>query len=515
MAVRTAMGASGHRIGWEYLKESLLLGVLGGMGGLALARVGLNVLEALAPTQLPRLDEVSLSSPVLIFTLCVSLGTGVLFGLFPILRHRRKAVVDSLKQGGSRGMMGGDRHRAQNSLAVIQLALALVLLVASGLMLRSFQSIWETDPGFRNPDGVLAFRVRVPPQEVRDAADAARTHELIARRLGELPGVTSVGLGTGIPMDGSGNVNPFYVEGFTLPADGPPPIRRHKWIGENYFETLQIPLIVGRTFTWEDVHNRMPVAILSESLAREYFDSPQAALGQRVAARPDPPRWHRVVGVVADVRDDGMGSTPLLAVYWPQVTLAFWEGNPADQVQTWRTMGYAVRSDRVGTVGFLQDVRDAVWSVNANLPLTGVQTLPELMAQSTARTSFTMVLLVIAGGVALILGIVGVYGVISYAVSLRAREIGLRMAMGARAADVKAMVLRQGLILSSVGVAVGLVLAFGLTRLMSGLLFGVEPTDPLTYALVGAGLIVVALTASYLPARRAASVDPITVLRTE
>ncbi len=247
----------------------------------------------------------------------------------------------------------------------------------------------------------------------------AKAHELIARRLGELPGVSSVGLATSIPMDGSGNVNPFYVEGTTPEGDGPPPIRRHKWIGEGYFETLQIPLLVGRTFTWQDVNTRFPGAILSESLAREYFGSPDAALGQRVAARPDPPRWHEVVGVVADVRDDGMGSAPLLAVYWPQVTLAFWEGNAPDDIATWRTMGYAIRSDRVGTSGFLDDVRDVVWSVNPNLPLTGVQTLPDLMAQSTAQTSFTMILLAIAAGVALILGIVGVYGVISYAVSLR------------------------------------------------------------------------------------------------
>jgi predicted permease len=515
MAVRTAMGASGRRIGWEYLKESLLLGVLGGIAGLALAYVGLDVLKTMGVAQLPRLEEVTLSPTVLLFTLCVSLCTGAFFGLFPILRHRRKAVVDALKQGGHTGMSGGERHRTQNSLAVTQLALALVLLVASGLMLRSFQSIWATDPGFQNPEGVLAFRVRIPPQEIQSGAEMAKAHELIARRLGELPGASSVGLGQSIPMDGSGNVNPFYVDGVTLGGDGPPPIRRHKWIGEGYFETLQIPLLVGRTFTWQDVESRFPGAILSESLAREYFGSPDAALGQRVAARPDPPRWYEVVGVVADVRDDGMGSTPLLEVYWPQVTTAFWEGNAPDQIATWRTMGYAIRSDRVGTAGFLDEVRDVVWSVNPNLPLTGVQTLTSLMEQSTARTSFTMILLAVAAGVALILGVVGVYGVISYAVSLRSREIGMRMALGARDGDVKGMVLKHGLILSGIGVAIGLGLAFGLTRLMSGLLYGVSATDPLTYGVVAAGLIAVALTASYLPARRAASLDPITVLRSE
>jgi predicted permease len=306
MAVRTAMGAGRNRIGWEYLKESLLLGVLGGMGGLALAHAGLRILVAMGPTQLPRLDEVSMRPVVLLFTLAVSLGAGAFFGMFPILRHRRKDVVDALKQGGTSGLPGRGRHRAQNTLAVSQVALALVLLVASGLMLRSFQSIRKADPGFRNPDKVLALRIRVPSQEIQDTAEAARTHERIARRLEEIAGVTSVGFGTNIPMDPFGNVNPFHVDGVTPRGDGPPPIRRHKWISEGYFETLQIPLLVGRTFTWEDVHNRFPGAILSESLAREYFGTPEAALGQRVSARPEPVRWHEVVGVAANVREDGM-----------------------------------------------------------------------------------------------------------------------------------------------------------------------------------------------------------------
>jgi putative ABC transport system permease protein len=222
-----------------------------------------------------------------------------------------------------------------------------------------------------------------------------------------------------------------------------------------------------------------------------------------------------VVGVAADVRYDGMDRNPPLMVYWPQVTLAFWEGSPADQIQTWRFMGFAIRSNRVGTSGFLRDVREAVWSVNPNLPLRGVRTLPALMAQSVARTSFTLVLLGIFAGAALILGIVGVYGVISYAVSQRSRELGLRIALGARPEQVKGMVLRQGLILSGIGVAIGLGLAFGLTRLMAGLLFGVSPLDPVTFVAVAAGLTGVAAVASYLPAHRASAVDPINALRAE
>jgi predicted permease len=515
MAVRTAMGANRVRIGWEYLKESLLLGVLGGLGGLALAYGGLEALLATGSANLPRLDEVSLNTGVLLFALVVSLGAGAFFGMFPVLRFGRSGLVNSLKEGGRSGTTGKKRHRVQNGLAVSQMALALVLLVASGLMLRSFISLRNVEPGFHNPDNVLALRLFISGNDIAGAAEAAAMHEAIARRLAEIPGVTSVGLATAIPMGPGNNVNPLYVDGQDYSGDQTATIHRHKWLGEGYLETLQIPLLLGRTFTWQDVHDRTPAVLVSESLAREYWGSPAAAMGKRVSVRPDPVRWHEVIGVVADVREDGLGQTPPLMVYWPQVTLAFWEGTTLDNVQTWRGMGYAIRSDRIGTAGFQDDVRAAIWEINPNLPVRGLQPLEDLMAGSIARTSFTMVLLGVAAGVALLLGIVGVYGVISYAVSQRSRELGLRMALGAQAGQVKGMVVRQGLILAGIGVTIGLGLAVGLTRLMSGLLFGVSPVDPLTFLAVAAGLTGVALVASYLPARRAASVDPMNTLRAE
>jgi predicted permease len=515
MAIRSAMGASRGRIGWEYLKESLSLGVLGGIGGLALANFGLDALVAAGSANLPRLDEVSMNWGVLAFALLVSLGAGAFFGMFPVLRQSRAAPVDALKEGGRSGTTGKRRQRAQNVLAVSQMALALVLLIASGLMFRTFVSLWRVDPGFHNPENVLALRLFIPGQEVADPADVAATHERIALRLAEIPGVQSVAFGTAVPMDGNGNVNPVYVDGFDYSGDQTASIRRHKWIGGGYLETLEIPLLLGRTLTWQDVRERAPAVLVSESLAREYWGSPQAALGQRVSVRSEPPRWYEVVGVVADVREDGLSQVPPLMVYWPQVTLAFWEGDPPDQVRTWRGMGYAVRSDRIGTVGFLDEIRAAIWEINPNLPVRGLQSLEELMGQSIARTSFTLVLLGVAAGVALLLGVIGVYGVISYAVSQRSRELGLRMAMGAQASQVKGMVVRQGLVLSAVGVAIGVALALGLTRLMAGLLFGVSPVDPLTFLAVAAGLVGVALLASYLPARRAAGVDPMDVLRAE
>lgn len=515
MAVRSAMGASRGRIGWEYLKESLSLGVLGGAGGLALANFGLDALVAAGPANLPRLDEVSVNWSVLAFALVVSLGAGAFFGMFPVLRQRRAEPVDALKEGGRSGTTGVRRQRAQNALAVCQMALALVLLIASGLMFRTFVSLWRVDPGFHNPENVLALRLYIPRSEVADAAEVAATHERIARRLADIPGVQSVALGTMMPMDGVSNVNPLYVDGFDYTGDQPASIRRHKWIGGGYLETLEIPLLLGRTLTWQDVRERAPAVLVSESLAREYWGSAQAALGQRVSVRSEPQRWNEIVGVVADVREDGLSQNPPLMVYWPQVTLAFWEGDPPDQIFTWRGMGFAIRSDRVGTVGFVDEVRAAVWEINPNLPVRGLQSLEELMGQSIARTSFTLVLLGVAGGVALLLGIIGVYGVISYAVSQRSREMGLRMAMGAQASQVKGMVVRQGLVLSAIGVTIGLALAVGLTRLMAGLLFGVSPVDPLTFLAVAAGLTGVAVLASYLPARRAAGVDPMDVLRAE
>ena len=515
MAVRTAMGASRRRIGWEYMKEGVVLGLLGGLVGLPLALAGLRILTAMAPGWLPRIEEISLSPVVFLFTLGISVLAGLFFAVFPVVRHGRRNLVDDLKQGGATGMAGTRRNRVQSALAVSQLALALFLMVASGLMLRSFQALQNVDTGFRNPEEVLALRVNIPRSEIRDTEEMALAHESIARRLAEIPGVESVGLALDIAMDAWGNLNPFTVDGVDPPGGGPSPTRRHNWIGAGYFETLQIPLVAGRTFTWDDVHNRFPGTILSESLALEYFGSPQAAIGQRVAARPDPPTWYEVVGVVADVRNDGMGEDPPLMVYWPQVTMAFWQGMEADQPNSWRYMGYAIRSPRVGTPDFLDEVRAAVWSVNPSLPLRDVFTLPELMAQSVNQTSFTMILLATAAGVALILGLVGVYGVISYAVSQRSREIGMRIALGAEARHVKGMVLRQGLIIFAIGATIGLGLTYALTRLMEGLLFGVEPVDPLTYVLVPAGLLAVALLASYIPARRAARVDVMEALRRE
>lgn len=517
MAVRAAMGASRSRIGWEYLKESLVLGALGGLVGLGLAQGGLKALVALSPARLPRVDEVSLSPTVLLFAVAVSIGAALFFGSFPALRRGRGDLAESLKQGGRAGSFGIGGRLTQSALAVAQIAMAVVLLVGSGLVFRSAGALRSVDPGFSHSDDVLALRLSLRAFMIPggDAAAGAQMQESIARQLGEIAGVRSVGMATSLPMHPGGNINPLFVDGVTVAGERPPMTRRHKWVGEGYFETFGIPLLAGRTLTWQDAHDRAPIAVVSRGIAVAYWGSVDSAIGKRISVRPDPVRWHEVVGVVGDVREDGLGLDPAPMVYWPQVTLATWQGTTLDDVMLWGTSSYAVRSPRVGTPGFLEEVRHAVRSVHPGLALLAPGRHSEFVVRTVARTSFTLALMGIAGGVALILGVVGVFGVVAYGVSQRTLELGMRMVLGADGAQLKALVLRQALILAAVGVALGLALSLALTRVMSSLLFGVSPTDPLTFAVVAAGLTAAALAASYLPAYRASRVDPMVVLRAE
>jgi predicted permease len=517
MAVRTAMGADRPRIAREFLKESLLLGLLGGLGGVGLALGGLKLLTALGPSQLPRLSEVSLDPWVLLFTLGASLFAGVFFGMFPVLRYRRGGLVAGLKEGGRGGSAGRERHRARNVLVVAQMALALLLLVGSGLMIRSFQALRNVDPGFRNPEEVLLVRLSIPFAEVEDPVGVTQTHQLLSQRLGQLPGVADVGFSSSVTMDGWDSNDPVYVEGFPVEEGQLPPIRRFKWVGENYLEAMQIPLVAGRALDLRDALDLNAVAMVTENFAREYWDSPADAVGKRISTGLSAGNWAEVVGVVGNVRDDGLDQDPTAVVYWPMMQRNLWEGLPgeAPEIDARRSMNYVIRSPRVGSPEFLSEIREAIWGVNPNLPLAGVRTLDDLLSRSMARTSFSLIMLGIAAAVALILGTIGIYGVISYVVSQRTRELGVRMALGAEGSHVKGMVLRQGFVLSGIGVAIGLVSAFGLTRLMEALIYGVDPVDPLTFGATGLSLTGVALLASYLPARRAAKVDPVVAIRVE
>ncbi len=510
LAVRLALGAEGRRIAWELLSESLLIAVLGGVLGVGLAYAGIQLLLYLQPAQLPRLDEITLDPIVLAFTLVLSLVAGLVFGALPVLKYARPQLAAALKDSARGSSEGRERHRARNVLVVAQVALAAVLLVASGLMVRTFFAIHDVPPGFIHPENVLTLRISIPEAVIKDPTQVARLHEQIVRKIEAIAGVESVGLSSSVTMDGNSSNDPIFVEDFPSPEGKIPPIRRFKHVGERYFETMGNPVIAGRGITWADVHNQRPVVVISENLAREYWGEPTKALGRRVRQTDKNP-WREIVGVVGNERQDGATEAAPAIVYWPMLVKDFWDNETYVQ----RSMGYAVRLSRLQAPGFLSEVQQAVWSVNPNLPLARVRTLQALYDNSMAQTSFVLVILGIAASVTLLLGLVGIYGVVAYIVSQRRREVGIRMALGARGADVQRMFVNGGLRVAAVGLVVGVAVSAALMRLLSSLLFGVNPFDPLTYAAVVAGLATVTLVATWLPARQATRVDPMIALRSE
>jgi putative ABC transport system permease protein len=507
-AVRTALGASRGQMARSLLSESVALGLCGGMLGVLLAEGGLALLRWLAPAGLPRVDDIAINGWVLLFTLVLSVVAGLLFGLVPVLRFGEPSVT-ALKEGGRSASDGPSRHRARNALVVAEIAVALVLLVVSGLMVRTFVALRAVDPGFRAPEEVQTFRISVPGSLVPDRDQTVRTYEQIAAELKRVPGVTSVGVSSSLTMDGYDSWDPVFIEGVTPEGGAMPPIRRFKWIGEGYIETMGNRLIAGRLLTWGDAYQRQKVAVVSENFARETFGSAQAALGKRIRNTPNNP-WREIVGVVGDDRDNGVSQPAPLTVYWPLVMDQFWEDAFVS-----RTQAFAVRSARMKSPTFMRELQQAVWKVNPNLPVANARSLEDIFRASMAQTSFALTMLAIAAGVALLLGVVGIYGVIAYIAAQRTREIGVRMALGAQASDVRRLFVSHGLKLVGAGLAVGIMAALALTRVMSTLLFGVKATDPATYLAVSLVLGVVALVATYLPARRAARVDPIVALRTD
>jgi putative ABC transport system permease protein len=509
LAIRSALGASWGRLAKELLAESVVLALVGGVVGLGLAWAGIRLLVSTAPVSLPRLDEIAVGPAVVVFTVAISAAAGLLFGLAPVLKFARPRL-GALQDGGRAATGGRERHRLRGALVVAEIGLALVLLVGAGLMMRTFQSLRNVQAGFTRPEEVLTLRIAIPATMVKDAEPTARMHEEFARRLAQVPGVTAVGLSTSIAMDGNTDNDPLFFEDFPEPGGRMPNPSRFKWVGPGYVETLGNRLVAGRTITWADIYERRPVLMISENMARQRFTTPALAIGRRV--RPTPKDdWREIVGVVGDERDDGVAQPAPQIVFWPFRMAHFW-GN-AEFVQ--RTMGYAIRTTRADSPGFLKEIQQAVWSVDANVPLANVRTLAEIRSSSMAQTSFALVMVGVAAGVALLLGLVGIYGVIAFIAAQRTREIGIRMALGARAGQVSRLLVRQGILLAGIGIAVGVAGALAATRLMAAMLFGVAPTDAVTYLTVSAGLAAVSLLATYLPARRAARMDPVAALRTD
>jgi putative ABC transport system permease protein len=493
-AVRAAVGASRGRLAAALVSESLLLGLAGGTFGVVFAQAGIGLLRRMAPVGLPRVDDIAISGVVLLFTLTLSVVTALIFGLLPAVRLGT-LDVHVLKDAGRSASDAPGQHRTRNLLVVAQVALALVLLIVSGLMIRTFIAMRQVQPGYVRPAEVQTFHIRVPPALIRDPQQVTRTYEEIADRLTHVAGVAGVGLARSVPMGGFPGAAPIVVE--DRPVSGIPPTRRVKSIGAGYFETMGNPVVAGRAITWTDIHQTAAVAVVSENLAREYWGEPSKALGRRLGGSPD--MWTEIVGVVGNERLDGLNQPAPPIVYWP--------------IENNRDMAYVVRSPRVGRPEFLRELQQAVWAVNPNLPLSSVRTLDDIEADSMAQTAFAMVMLAIAAAVALLLGLVGIYGVIRYIAAQRTSEIGIRMALGAQTGDVRRLFLRHGLVLTLCGIAVGIGAAIFLTRVMSALLFGVTPMDPVTYAAASTGLAAVALLATYLPARRASGIDPIVALR--
>ncbi|HYL78643.1 MAG TPA: ABC transporter permease [Bryobacteraceae bacterium] len=512
LAIRAALGAGKGRIVRELLVESVLLGLIGGAAGVALAYGGLRLLAAIGPSNLPRLSEISLDGRAIGFTLILSLLSGLLFGLIPALKYAGPRIAIALRSAGRTASVSRERHRARNLLVVAQVAMALVLLVSAGLMIRTFQALRTVEPGFTHPERLQTMRIAIPAALVKDPQRVTRMQNDIADKLAALPGVTSVAFTSGMPLEGiPPNWDDIEVEGKSYARGEIPPLRLFKYVSPGFFHTAGTSIVAGRDLTWTDVYGFRHVAMISENLARELWGSPSAAIGKRFHSGEGAP-WWEIIGVIQDVPENGVHEKSPAIVYWPSLLDNLYGPGPPDAV---RTMTFVVRSDRTGTEGFLNQVRQAVWSVNPSLPVASVRTMQEIYDQSLARTSFTLVMLAIAGAMALVLGVIGIYGVIAYAVSQRRREIGIRLALGAQQRELRWMFVRSGLTLAGIGVAIGLVAATGLMRLMKSLLFGISPADPLTYAAVPMVLVAAAVLASYIPARRAAGVDPVEALRAE
>ena len=514
LAIRSALGAGRGRIAREMLAESLTLGVLGGALGLGLAYAALRILVARGPDTLPRLNEIAIDPLVLSFAFGVSLLSGVLFGVIPIVKYAGPRIATALRGIGRTVSHDRERHRSRHVLVVVQVALALVLLIGSGLMIRTFQHLRSVPPGFTHPEEIQILHAMIPMAIAKEPERVMRMQHEILDKLAAIPGVTSVGFGSRAPLESFlVNANPIDAEDKTFAQDHMKPLRQIRRIAPGYFKTMGTRVVAGRDFTWTDLYDGRRVAIVSENLAREWWGDPGAALGKRIREIGPADPWREIVGVVENVYDDGVHVKPPEFAYWPALMDRYiWGGENGDAVVSGM---FALRSNRAGTEGLLAEAQQAIWSVNGRQPVFLVTTLETLYDQSMARTSFTLVMLAIAGVMGLMLGIVGIYGVIAYVVSQRIREIGIRTALGAQPAGLLRMFVRHGLRLVGTGAALGLVAAAGLTRLMSSLLFGVTALDPVTYTSVSALLIAAGVLASYLPARRAIAVDPIQALRTD
>jgi predicted permease len=507
LSIRAALGAGRGRIARELLVESMLLGLIGGVLGIAVAAAGLRLLVLMGPANLPRLHEVSLDAGSLFFTFLLSLLSGLFFGSIPAWKYCRSRVTVSVSAGRT-ASASRERNRSRNILVVAQVAMALVLLVCAVLMIRTFQQLRRVDPGFTDAPSLQTLQIAIPESSIADLHMVTRVENNIADKLASLPGVTSAAFARQVPMEG---VEPgwgvIFVEGKTYEGDAPNQF--FNYVSPGYFQALGTHLIAGRDFTWDEIYGLQRKVIVSENLAKESWGSAAGAVGKRIQEGRGKP-WYQVIGVAQDVRYNGVDERAPAIVYWPSLIVSSYFGP-----YTTRSATFVVRSSRAGTEAFLKEVQEAAWQVDADLPVASLRTMQEVYSKSLARTSFALVMLGIAASMALALGIIGIYGVISYAVSQRAREIGIRLALGARKNELRWMFVRSALALAGVGIVIGLGAAALVAQLMRALLFGISPLDPVSFAVMPLILVAAAVLASFLPASRVASINPVDALRAE
>jgi putative ABC transport system permease protein len=496
IAIRAAMGASRGRVVRQMLTESGLLVTIGGALGLLLALWLLRIFSGLAPTGAPRFDEIGIDGTVLAFTLGAAILTGLIFGLLPALGVSRPDLNSSLKEG--KGTPDGPRSgRLRGALVVAEMALALMLLIGGGLLMKSFLMLQRVDPGF-NPDQVLTLRLFLSRVNYPDAQKIRGFYAPLLDRLKTLPGAQSVAAISNLPLGGNSTDSSFVIEGQPTSPAGQEPVAWYSSISPNYFSTMEMRLLKGRAFTDLDDDKSPKVVIISETLARRYF-SGQEPLGKRIG---EPDNFREIVGVVNDVKHFGLDADTPPSMYLPL------RQSPA------RGMTVVVRTAGA-PLGVVPALRRDIWAADRNLAIARVKTMNELVSSSITQQRFIVLLLGCFAGLALLLAAVGIYGVMSYSVTQRTHEIGIRLALGARSTNVLALVLKSGMMLAVIGAAIGVAGALALTRLMSTLLFGVTPKDAPTFIGLSLGLLAVALIACYLPARRATKVDPLVALRYE
>jgi predicted permease len=501
MAIRTALGAARVRIIRQLLTESVLLSLVGGLIGLLFAYGMLNVLRWLGPTNIPRLPAIHMDSRVLAFTSAIAVLTGILFGLVPALRTSKLNLSEALKEG-TRTVTGGRHDRLRKLLVVTELALSLVLLISAGLLIRSFLSVERVNPGF-NAQNVLGMRLSVAGTSYKGDRREIFYRELV-ERVRRLPGVESAGIADNLPLSGGIGWGSISIEGYQA-STGQEMIQSDaRAAGVGYFETMKIPLLNGRLFNEHDTEKSSPVLVIDEKMARNYWPNSNPIGGRikfgRAESEEDP--WMTIVGVVGSVKQYDLESESRVALYFP-----------ASQALS-STM-YLVARTTTAPSSLVASITSEVRSMDPNVPIFDVKTMDQRLSESLARRRFAMMALGVFAGFALMLAIVGIYGVVSYSVAQRTNELGIRLALGASQFDVLRLVLSSGLRLSLIGIAFGIVLSFAVTRFLSSLLFGVRATDLFTFGALSILLVAVSLLACYLPARRATKVDPLVALRRE